>query len=177
MDNYIGEIRPFAFGIVPQGWHLCDGTLLPIQQNQALYALIGITYGSGTNMFALPDLRGRTIVGANYTNTNYKLGTKAGLETVVLTTNNIPAHTHEMEVANNQGNVGIFTNRIAIPTSPSTVNPTVTANLYSTDSANTTTLAPAMLDSAGANAAHSNMQPFLTVNYCIALTGLWPSRE
>ena len=174
MDNYIGEIRPFAFGYVPTGWHLCDGTVLQIPQYQALYALIGTTYGgNGTTNFALPDLRGRCIVGANNANPNYKMGTKAGAETVALTTNNIPAHTHEFEVANLPGAAGIPTNRIAIPTSSDA---TVTAKLFSTDTNNTTTLAPTMLDSAGGNIAHANMQPFLVINYCIALNGNWPSR-
>ena len=174
MDNYIGEIRPFAFGFVPTGWHICDGTLLPLQKYQALYALIGTSYGGdGRTNFALPDLRGRCIVGANNANVNYKLGTKAGAETVALLTNNIPAHRHEMEVANLPGAAGIPTNRIAIPTSP---DGTVTAKLFSTDTSNTTTLGPAMLDSAGGNIAHANMQPFLVINYCIALIGNWPSR-
>ena len=177
MDNYIGEIRPFAFGTVPRGWHLCDGTILPISQYQALYALIGNTYGSISNTtFALPDLRGRSIVGASNNDANYRLGIQAGAETVALTTNNIPAHTHAMEVSNNSGTEGIPGNKIAIPTSPQSVSPSLTADLYSTDATNTTTLAPGMLDNAGGNGAHQNMQPFLVVNYCIALTGNWPQR-
>ena len=113
------------------------------------------------------------VTGYQGTNPNYKMGTKAGAETVALTTNNIPAHTHEFEVANLPGAAGIPTNRIAIPTSSDA---TVTAKLFSTDTNNTTTLAPTMLDSAGGNIAHANMQPFLVINYCIALNGNWPSR-
>jgi microcystin-dependent protein len=174
MDNYIGEIRPFAFGIIPRGWQLCDGSLLTIQQNQALYALIGTTYGGdGTINFALPDLRGRAVVSMNPADLNYKRGTKAGAETVTLTASNIPVHTHAMEVANNPGNKGMPTNRIAIPTS---ANGAVTASLYSNDTAPNAMLASATLDSIG-GAAHNNMQPFLTINYCIATMGAWPSRE
>lgn len=174
MDNYIGEIRPFAFGIVPQGWHLCDGALLNIQQNQALYALIGITYGgNGTTTFALPDLQGRAVVSMSATDLNYKRGTMAGVETIALTASNIPAHTHAMEVANNPGNTNLPTNRIAIPTS---TNGAVTASLYSTNATQNAMLAGGTLDTVG-GATHNNVQPFLTINYCIALTGLWPSRE
>jgi microcystin-dependent protein len=76
MDNYIGEIRPFAFGFVPTGWHICDGTLLPLQQYQALYALIGTSYGGdGRTNFAIPDLRGRCIVGVNNANVNITVRT------------------------------------------------------------------------------------------------------
>ena len=174
MDNYIGEIRPFAFGIVPQGWLLCDGTLLNIQQYQALYALIGITYGgNGTTNFALPDLRGRAVVSMNPSDLNYKRGTMAGVENVTLTASNIPAHTHDMEVANNPGNKGMPTNRIAIPTS---INGAVTASFYSTDASQSALLGSGTLDAVG-GAMHNNMQPFLTINYCIATIGLWPSRE
>jgi microcystin-dependent protein len=177
MDNYIGEIRPFAFGIVPRGWHKCDGSIIPVQQNQALFALIGNTYGGITNQsFALPDLRGRSVVGSSNNDVNYRLGIQAGAETVALTTNNIPAHTHAMEVSNNTGTEGILSNKIAIPTSPQSVSPSITADLYSTDTTNITTLASGMLDYAGGNVAHENMQPFLVVNYCIALVGNWPQR-
>jgi len=174
MDNYIGEIRPFAFGIIPQGWHLCDGSLLTIQQNQALYALIGITYGgNGSTNFALPDLRGRAVVSMSYSDLNYKRGLMVGVESVALTASNIPAHTHDMEVANNPGNKGMPTNRIAIPTS---ANGAVTASFYSTNASQSALLAGATLDTVG-GAAHNNMQPFLTINYCIATSGLWPTRE
>lgn len=174
MDNYIGEIRPFAFGVVPEGWHLCDGAILNIQQYQALYALIGITYGgNGTTNFALPDLRGRAAVSMSYTDLNYKRGTMAGVEAVTLTASNIPAHTHAMEVANNPGNVGLPTNRIAIPTSTKAG---LTASFYSTNATQNAMLAGDTLDAVG-GAVHNNMQPFLVVNYCIAMSGLWPSRE
>ena len=177
MDNYIGEIRPFAFGIVPRGWHICDGSLIPVQENMTLYALIGNTYGGVTNQtFALPDLRGRSVVGASNVNVGYKLGIQAGAETVALSTNNIPAHNHALMVSNSPGTKGILNKKIAVPTSPQLVDQYVTANLYSTDTTNTTTLAPGMLDSVGGNAAHENMQPFLVVNYCIALVGNWPPR-
>jgi microcystin-dependent protein len=176
MDCYIGEIRPFAFGIVPSGWHLCDGALLPIQQNQALYALIGTAYGSATGQFALPDFRGRTPVFTNY-NLNYKMGFMAGSENVTLSSSQIPMHSHVMEVANAPGVTSINTNRPAIPTSGPTVTPTVTASMYTPDVSQNTYLAINTLEYAGGNNPHNNLQPFQTVNYCIALQGNWPSRE
>ena len=175
MDNFIGEIRAFSFGIIPQGWLLCDGSLVAIQQYQALYALIRTTYGgNGTTNFALPDLRGRAAVCMNLTGPIYEIGYTAGQESVTLTASNIPAHTHAMEVANNPGNRGIPTNRIAIPTS---ANGSITASLYSTNAAQSALLAEATLDAAGGGMPHNNMQPFLTVNYCIATSGLWPPRD
>lgn len=176
MDCYIGEIRPFAFGIVPSGWHLCDGTLLTIQQNQALYALIGTTYGSATGQFALPDFRGRTPVFTNY-QSNYKMGFMGGTEAVALNASQVPMHSHAMEVANAPGVTSINTNRLAIPTSASTVTPIVTASIYTPDASQNTNLAVNTLEYAGNNNVHNNLQPYQTVNYCIALQGYWPPRE
>ena len=176
MDNYLGEIRPFAFGFAPTGWHLCDGSSLPINQNQALYALIGLTYGGTSTSFNLPDLRGRTPVCATNggpSQTPYGLGSKGGAETVTIAANNMPTHTHLMQVANAPGNAGINTNRLAIPTS---VTPAATANIYTTDISLKTNLAINTLDNTGGNIPHENLQPFLAVNYCIAMSGLWPSR-
>jgi Microcystin-dependent protein len=175
MDSYLGEIRIFPFNIVPNGWSACDGKILNIRQYQALYALLGNKYGGdGINTFALPDLRGRTLVGYNPAVTEYGMGAKGGAENIALTTNNIPSHNHEMEVANSAGNANIPTNRIAIPNSATS---SLSGNLYSTDTQNSVPLGAAMLDPAGGNAAHNNMQPFLAQNYCIAIMGTYPPRQ
>lgn len=177
MDYYLGEIRIFSFGMIPSGWHVCDGTILPVQQNQALFALIGNKYGgNGTTNFALPDLRGRTLVGSDQRNLEYNIGKQGGLESATLTSTNVPIHTHSMEMANTPGAVGISTNRPAIPTTPATVSPAVSANIYTTDISSSTFLAADTLDSAGGSTPHNNMQPFQVISYCIAIQGLWPSR-
>lgn len=170
-EPFIGEIRLFAFNYAPQGWATCDGQVLGLAQNQALYSLLGTTYGgNGTTTFNLPDFRGRTLLHANAT---YLEGKPGGAETVALTaTSQLPAHNHTLTAnaapgGNNvpQGNVLAAVedlSRLAYATTK--VTPTAT-------------MAPGMLSPAGGSAGHNNMQPSLTVNYCIALTGLWPTRN
>lgn len=177
MDYYLGEIRIFSFGMIPSGWHVCDGTVLTVQQNQALFALIGNKYGgNGTTNFSLPDFRGRTLVGSDQRNQEYYIGKQGGAETVTLTSTNVPIHTHSMEMANASGAVGISTNRPAMPITASTVTPTVSANIYTNDISSSTFLAADTLDYAGGSTPHNNTQPFQAISYCIATQGLWPSR-
>lgn len=175
MDNYLGEIRAFAFGIIPEGWHLCDGTLLPMQPNLALYSLIGTTFGGdGKTNFALPDLRGRVIVGTNYTSPNYKMGVKQGTEAVTLT-NQQTNHMHNMQVEAALGNTTIPTNLLAIPDVSSL--PSEIINIYAVPKASpTVNLNSTTIALQGGNIPHNNMQPFLVVNYCIATSGIYPQR-
>lgn len=173
MDNYLGEIRPFAFGRIPKGWHICDGTLLSIQENSALYSLIGTTFGSmGGTQFAIPDLRGRVIVGGS--SNEYFQGYEGGYEFVKLTNSQIN-HDHLMHVEATLGETTIPTNMLAIPDVTSL--PSEEINIYAINNrAPTVALNPETISSQGGDVAHYNVQPYLAVNYCIALTGIYPSR-
>lgn len=174
-DNYLGEIRLFPINYAPEGWHVCDGTIMQIQGNQALYSLIGKTYGGdGKTTFALPDLRGRVPVDASITNpTNYSIGMNGGAETVALTVQQMPAHNHEFQVYNGPDSAPEPNDILAIPAN------TISGaqiNTYNTSNATTQTLNAASIENAGTSQGHNNMQPFLTLNFCIAVQGIYPPR-
>ncbi len=169
-EPFISEIRLMSFGFAPNGWALCNGQLLPINQNQALFSLLGTTYGgNGQVNFALPDFRGRTPIHAGGGHT---LGERAGAQAHTLTINEIPAHTHTLNAiapSNNGTNTNIPTNNFLSNSAP--------AEMYSN---NGSSLAPAIagtLTSIGGSQAHLNMQPFLVINFCIALQGIFPSQN
>ena len=171
VQPYLGEIKLFSAPIVPRGWHLCDGSLLSIQQNTALFSLLGTTYGgNGMTTFALPDLRSRVAVGAG---TTYPLGTVAGVPNVTLTTNQIPAHYHLMNATDQAGNVTGVVNVIYAQVA----NPTP-QNLYSQWPVPPATVAleTGNLTMTGNNQPHENTQPSLGLNFYIALNGIYPSR-
>jgi len=167
MEPFLAEIRAFSFGFAPQGWALANGAILPITQNQALFALVGNVFG-GTppTSFGLPDLQGRVAVdfGANYT-----MGQKAGVETVELGSAMIPPHTHTVPATSSAANVESSSGAILAPT-------TTGHPLYGAV-ANVVSLSPALISSTGGGGAHNNVQPFLALNYCIAMTGVWPPRS
>lgn len=174
-EPFIGEIRMVGFTYAPQGWALCDGQLLSIAQNSALFALLGTTYGgNGQTTFALPDFRGRVPLhpGQGPGLSPYVLGQSSGVETVTLTTNQMPAHSHTVAANSNPGEVespsGYFPAAIADPNSGSPLNAFAS-------SANTA-MNPAMVSAAGGNQPHTNLQPSLCVNFIIALEGIFPSR-
>ena len=176
MDFYLGELRLMSFPFAPKGWMYCQGQLLPILQNQALFTLLGTTYGGdGKNTFGLPDLRGRTIVGigAGPGLSPINWGQQGGQEVVSLTVNQIPPHSHTYT-----GTIG--TGGFASDASPNGNFPAKgTAPLFSsstpTASMNAATL-PGRLSDAGSSQPHENRQPTLVLNYAIAITGLFPSR-
>jgi microcystin-dependent protein len=162
-EPYLGEIRLFGTTFAPKGWAFCEGQILPIAQNQALFAILGTTYGgNGQTTFALPDLRGRVPIHFGGT---YQLGTAQGEAAHTLTVNEIPAHNHLV-----QGSTNAASN--PAPTNNTWAN---SANLYG--AAATTTMNPAAIANAGGSQAHSNMQPYLALNFCIALTGIFPTRN
>jgi microcystin-dependent protein len=170
-NPYIGEIRMFAGNFAPVNWHLCDGTLLSISENQALYNLIGTTYGgNGTSNFALPDLRGRSPV---HQGTSFALGQLAGTETVTLITQQLPSHSHVMMSASTTS-----------VQSPANAYPGVSAGqglseayLYETAAGPTASLAGNSIGpNLGGNQPHDNMQPFLVISFIIALEGIYPSQ-
>ncbi len=170
-EPFIGEIRMVGFNFAPRGWALADGQLLPISSNSALFSLYGTTYGGdGRTSFALPDLRGRVPVqqGAGPGLSQYRIGSSGGAETVTLNTNQLPPHSHPLmahEAAGNQ--VG--------PTGHVLAGGGRNAN-YS-DQIPDTMLNDASVGATGGNQGHINMQPYLVINFCVALVGLFPSRN
>lgn len=163
-EPFLGEVRMVAFDFAPRGWALCDGQLLPINQNQALFALLGTTYGGdGVRTFALPDLRGRTPIHAD---TGHPLGQASGTETHTLASAETPSHTHSVRAA------------AATAVSP---NPSgdllakATRPIYG-PAKNLLNLLPGTVSMVGGQ-AHENMQPYLVVNFAIALSGIFPSRN
>jgi microcystin-dependent protein len=165
-DNYVGEIRMFAGSFAPVGWAFCNGALLSISTNQVLFTLIGTTYGGdGQVTFALPDLSGRFPVhqGAMAGGTTFALGEKAGAETVILTAQQIPNHSHVPVAA-------------SAPVTASTSNTVFSAwqdSPYSGAQPNAP-LHPAVLSPSGESQPHDNLSPYLGVNYIIALDGIFP---
>lgn len=167
-EPFLSEIRIVSFGFAPRGWALCNGQLLPINQNQALFSLLGTTFGGdGRVTFALPDYRGRTPVHAGG---GYVLGQRGGEAAHTLTSAEMPAHNHTA-----------VSRDFATATAP--VSNVLGAkagrfgtNVY-TPASNLTPLHPGSVDSAGGSQAHNNMQPFLTLSFVIALQGIYPSRD
>ncbi len=176
-DFYLGEIRMFACNYAPPGWHICDGSLLNMQQNAALYALLGTLYGGdGKTTFALPDLRGRTMAGLLPTNPSFqKVGTAGGSETETLSPAEMPPHTHTFGVKNAPATGTLAGEILANPVGAAPTNTQV--DIYNASAATTTTLNPATISTVGGNVPHNNMQPYTTVNFCIAVQGLFPSRN
>ena len=173
-ENYLGEIRTFGFNYAPKGWHLCDGTILNIVDNTALFSLISNAFGGdGLKTFALPDLRGRCILHPD-PRVQDKTGDKGGTETVVLTALQVPMHSHGMHVEAAKGNTIIPTNILAEPDVKAESSEIIT--IYESESQGSVYLNPGTIGNTGEGAGHSNMQPFLVTNYCIAMTGLYPSR-
>jgi len=174
MDPFLGEIRAFSFAFAPKGWALCNGQVMPINQNQALFALLGTTYGgNGVQNFALPNLQGRVAISAGGGFTQGQLG---GEEAVILTTAQLPPHTHTVTAAaNGSANATNIPGPTVIPGSGSTSqsgNPAV--SIYGNGASN---VAMAPLGVSGSGQAHENRMPSLVMNYCIALTGIFPSRN
>ena len=163
-EPFIGEIQVFAFQYAPKGWALCNGQLLPISQNQALFALLGTTYGGdGRTTFALPNLQGRVPLGVG---AGYVQGQQAGEESQMLIAPEMPAHTHTPLAS------------LAAASSPSPADATWT-NMGTANYASgpNTQMAGSAIVAAGGSQPHENRSPYLTVNFCIALQGIFPSRS
>ena len=178
-DTFLGDIRLFAGTFAPKGWALCQGQLLPINQNQALFSLLGTTYGgNGTTTFALPDYRGRAAVSAS---TMYPQGTKTGTETITLTAANLPTHSHNEPIkvssAKAIANVPTTNSSKALPAI--TVNSATRDMLgYNIGSPNTPLLGNASTTAGNLSPTPINIiQPSLTLTYIIALTGIFPSQN
>ncbi|AJQ93337.1 phage tail protein [Gynuella sunshinyii] len=177
-EPFLGEIKLWAIGYAPVGWANCDGQVMDVSQNGALASLLGFHFGgNGTTTFALPDMRGRTPL--NYPNTSgISLGTKGGIDAVLLDNSEMPRHTHLLQGNNSQG--VNFT-----PVRPGTVkiDPQMFALVgnsvpyYTQDLNSVTSLSPATVGLAGQNIAHDNNQPSVVLRFTIALTGYYPSRN
>ncbi len=175
-DNFLAEIRIFPFNFPPTGWALCNGQILPISQNTALFSLLGTNYGgNGVSNFGLPNLQGKAAlhVGASMGPglSSYSVGEVEGVENVTLLSSQIPAHNHNVECSANSG------------TSPSPAGNILalsgtdnTQTMYNNGTAGTS-LNAASLSQAGSGQAHNNMSPYLTLNFCIAMQGIFPSRN
>jgi microcystin-dependent protein len=186
-DPYLGQIMLVGFNFPPVGWAFCDGQLLPILDNEALFALIGTTYGGdGQTTFGLPDLRGRIPLGPGQApgRQNYTLGETGGVETVTMTAAQLGSHSHSIDTsaftaaarckngpANQRTPVGnVFANEAAgatMPFSSAAPNGTMNANAVAVNG-------PITAATAGGNQPHDNLQPFLTLNFCISLVGIFP---
>jgi len=165
MDPFIGEIRLVSFNWAPSGWALCDGQILSIQQNQALFSLLGTTYGgNGTTTFALPNLQGRTPIHAN---TSYPLASSGGEARHTLTEAELPNHTHLVNASSNA----------ADQTSPAGNYWANGGTRTAYASQGTERMSPQAIANAGGSQAHENRPPYLVLNFVIALIGIYPSRD
>ena len=170
-DPFIGEVQWFAGNFAPRGWAKCDGQLLPINQYQSLYSLLGTNYGGdGRTTFGLPDVRGRVLIheGSGPGLTPRQLGSRSGTETETLTANEMPVHTHSLQASSGAATAVTPTNNVLA--SPGRT------RLYDSGSANVNMNANAILPS-GSGQAHNNMQPYTTLNCIIALQGIFPPRN
>ncbi len=170
-EPFLGEIRMFGFNFTPQGWAPCNGQLLPINQNQALFSLLGTTYGGdGRTTFALPDMRSRVPAcqGQCPGLSSYAEGQAGGAETVTLAAAQMPGHTHPVKASSSAADSeqpgGRTLGRSA-------------SHIYTAKPDASTVMNADMLGDAGGSQPHSNIQPYLAVNFCIALSGIFPSRS
>jgi microcystin-dependent protein len=164
---YVGEIRMFGGNFAPAGWMFCEGQLLPISENETLFNLIGTTYGGdGQSTFALPDLRGRLPI---HQGNSFVLAETGGAETVTLTVNQIPSHSHPLLATLNQGSGNAATNQLLAQLASQN------SFAYGTDNP-PGTLSPNSISSVGGNQPHTNFQPYLCVDFIISLFGIFPSQ-
>ena len=169
-EPFLAEVRIVGFNFAPRGWAFCDGQILPINQNQSLYSLLGTTYGGdGRTSFALPDLRGRTPIHVGRSNggADHLLGQKSGEETHTLSAAEMPNHDHNLVGSSATGNNPIPTGNV----------PAASANAAYHEPSNLVDMNSGQISNVGGGQGHNNMQPYLALNFCIALRGLFPSRN
>jgi microcystin-dependent protein len=174
-DPFVAEIRVFPFDFAPQGWAFCDGQLLPLPQNNNLFSLMGTLYGgNGKTNFALPNLQGRVAIscGQGAGGYDYGVGESGGAEAVRLDLTQIPAHSHEMIASGaDVSEQGVKVAAGNVPGKQQASNP-----IYGDVSAGQVTMANQALALSGGSAPHNNMMPYITLNLCIALQGVFPHR-
>jgi microcystin-dependent protein len=165
-EPFLGELRIMSFNFAPKGWAMCNGQLLPINQNQALFSLLGTTYGGdGRVNFALPDLRGRLPM---HFGNSHVLGEKGGEYAHTVIISEMPAHTHVANALNVAATANGPNNNM--------LSNSASANLYA-NASNLVAMAPQGIGNAGGSQPHENKHPFLTLTFCIALQGIFPSRN
>lgn len=163
-EPFLAEVRLFGFNFPPRGWAQCDGQILPINQNQSLWSLLGSTYGGdGRTTFGLPDLRGRACM---HRGGSHLLGQKTGQELHTLNINEIPSHTHQLQAYSEASDSNQAPGNRYGQASVVTYHPL--------SGSNTVAMNAEAVGITGGNAGHDNMQPYLAVNFCIALTGTFP---
>ncbi len=171
-EPFVGEIRMFAGNFAPRGWAYCDGQLLAVSQNDALFSLFGTNYGGdGRTTFGLPDMRGRIPIhaGSGPGLSSRRLGEKSGAETVALSSSQIPSHSHTTQ--------GYATSHKADNVDPTdNVPASSSVNCYSAEAPDTS-MADFAVSTAGASQSHTNMMPFLCVHFIVSLVGIYPSRN
>jgi microcystin-dependent protein len=168
-DPFLGEIKLLPYNFAPKGWAMCNGQIMPINQNTALFSLLGTTYGgNGTSTFALPDLRGRVPIhlGQGPGLSTYTEGQIGGTETSTLVTGNLPSHNHALQAGTN-----------ATTKNPTNSYPGFASGGSSYTDTPTGTMNPAAVSPTGSGQPFNNVQPFLVLNWCIALEGIFPSRN
>ncbi len=177
-EPYIGEIQLFAFSFPPRGWAFCNGALVSIASNTALFSILGVTYGgNGTTTFALPNLQGRAAIGAGTGpgRTTQSLGQTGGQPGVTLTSNQIPAHTHVLNAG--QLSAPNPVQNVATPATNALPGLSAPNNVYIAPVTPNTSMVASSISTTGGSQAHENMQPFLAINFCIATTGIFPARN
>ena len=170
-EPFVGEIRMFAGNFAPRGWAFCDGQLLAVSQNDALFSLFGTIYGGdGRTTFGLPDLRGRVPIHAGQGPglSNRRLGAKSGAEKVTLTTNQLPSHTHPVKGTNDAADAAEPAGKL--PASSTAI------DLY-VNTAPTVDFHTDAVPRVGGGGSHSNLMPFLCIHFIVALFGIYPSRQ
>ena len=171
-DQFVAEIRIFPFNFAPTGWAFCDGQLMPISQNTALFSLLGTTYGGdGKSTFALPNLQSSSAMhpGQGPSLSLHDLSETGGTETVTLLESEIAAHAHTLRGTNTSGDN-------PTPGGNTLARPGTTAIYQQNSSANLVAMSPAALQTAGGSLPHNNLMPYLTLSFCIALQGVFPPR-
>jgi microcystin-dependent protein len=171
-DPFVAEIRIFPFNFAPKGWAWCDGQLMPLSQNTALFSLLGTTYGgNGKSNFALPDLQGRAPMhpGQGPGLSLHDLGETGGSETVTLLESEIPAHSHALRASSDDGD-------LKAPASTRVLARSTNGFLYQNSTSGLQSMSTQALAPAGGDAPHNNLQPYLTFYFCIALQGVFPPR-
>ena len=165
-EPFLSEVRMMSFNFAPKGWALCNGQLLPINQNQALFALLGTTFGGdGQTNFALPDLRGRAPL---HVGSGHSLGEHGGEQAHSLSISEMPAHTHTLNAASDDATQAIPTGNLLARQAQ--------ANAY-IEPASLGAMNAASVSNTGGSQPHLNMQPYLTISFCIALQGIFPSHN